>query len=170
MPSQFQFRVLPRQFSGLELLSPMHQVVTEHKPSECLCLTLFFFRTSLRTRKPRFQSNTKNPLASRRELSYKTPKRHNTLISMSVSEGSGVPNPPIPLGLNLEQAREIGRGNVIHQLQQNYQALFAEVTQMSNELREVLAHLRSDPGVGLSNRSGWVGFAFRSKLNGLETP
>jgi len=62
------------------------------------------------------------------------------------SEGSGVANPQNPLGLNLEQAMELGKGNAIHQLQQNYQALSAEVTQMSNELREVLAHLKSDPG------------------------
>jgi len=68
---------------------------------------------------------------------------------MSGLEGSGVPNPRIPLGLNLEQARELRRGNAIHQLQQNYQALSAEVTQMPTELREVLAHLRNDPGGGM---------------------
>jgi len=52
------------------------------------------------------------------------------------------------LGLSLEHARELGRDNVIHQLQQNYKALSAEVTQMSNELREVLTHLRGDLGGG----------------------
>jgi len=50
--------------------------------------------------------------------------------------------------LNLEQARELGRGNAIHQLQQNYQALSAEVNQITTDLREVLAHLREDPGGG----------------------
>jgi len=50
--------------------------------------------------------------------------------------------------LNLEQARELGRGNAIHQLQQNYQALSVEVNQITTDLREVLAHLREDPGGG----------------------
>jgi len=68
---------------------------------------------------------------------------------MSGSEGSEVPNPWIPLGLNLEQTRELGRGNAIHQLQQNYQALSVEVTQMSTELKDILAHLRNDPGGGM---------------------
>jgi len=67
---------------------------------------------------------------------------------MSGSEGGGDPNPRIPLGLNLEQARELGRGNAIHQLQQNYQVLLAEVNQITTDLREVLAHLREDPGGG----------------------
>jgi len=68
---------------------------------------------------------------------------------MSGSEGGGGPNPRIPSGLSLEQARELRRGNAIHQLQQNYQALSQEVTNMSTELREVLAHLRGGPGGGL---------------------
>ena len=67
---------------------------------------------------------------------------------MSGSKGSGVSNPWILFCLNLEQARELGRGNAIHQLQQNYQALSAEVTQMSTGLREILAHLREDLGGG----------------------
>jgi len=67
---------------------------------------------------------------------------------MSGSERSGVPNRWIPLGVNLEQAIELGSDNAIHQLQQNYQALSAEATQMSMDLREILAHLREDPGVG----------------------
>jgi len=67
---------------------------------------------------------------------------------MSGSDGSEAPNPRIPLGLNLEQARELGRGNAIHQLQQNYQALSNEVAQMSTNLREILAHLREDSGGG----------------------
>jgi len=67
---------------------------------------------------------------------------------MSESEGGEGPKPRIPSGLSLEQARELGRGNSIHQLQQNYQALSQEVTNMSTELREVLAHLRRDPGGG----------------------
>jgi len=54
---------------------------------------------------------------------------------MSGSEGSGAPNPRILLGLNLDQARELGRGNAIHQLQQNYQALSNEVAQMSTNLK-----------------------------------
>jgi len=44
------------------------------------------------------------------------------------SEGSGVSNPRIPLGVNLEQARELGMDNVIHQLYQNYPTLSAKVT------------------------------------------
>ena len=60
-----------------------------------------------------------------------------------------VPKPWIPLGLNRKQARELKRGNVIHQIQQNYQTLLVEVSQMSTELREVLAHLRNDPGGGM---------------------
>ena len=57
------------------------------------------------------------------------------------------------MGLSLEQARELGRGNAIHQLQQNYQALSAEVTQLSTDIREVLNHLREDPGGGGRGRS-----------------
>ena len=68
---------------------------------------------------------------------------------MSGSEGGGGPNPRIPSGLSLEQARELRRGNAIHQLQQNYKALSQEVTNMSTELIEVLPHLRGDPGGGL---------------------
>ena len=68
---------------------------------------------------------------------------------MSGSEGCGVPNPQIPLGLNLKEARELWRGNAIHQLQQNYQALSAEVTKMSTELREVLVYIRNDLGGGM---------------------
>jgi len=56
---------------------------------------------------------------------------------MSRSEGGGGPNPRVPLGLSLEQARELGRGHAIQQLQQNYQALSTEVTQLATELREV---------------------------------
>jgi len=67
---------------------------------------------------------------------------------MSGSEGGGVPNPQIPLGLNLEQAKELGRGNSIHQLEQNYQALSTEMNQITTDLREVLAHLREDRGGG----------------------
>ena len=116
---------------------------------------LFCLFTSLPTKKPCFQSNTKNPKASRRELSYKAPKTPQkqpqpTLISMFGSKRTGILNPRIPFGLNLEQARELGKGNTIHQLQQNYQALSAEVTQISNDLREVLAHLRPDLGGGMS--------------------
>jgi len=33
---------------------------------------------------------------------------------MSWQEESGIPTPWIPLGLNLEQAKELGRGNAIH--------------------------------------------------------
>ena len=65
---------------------------------------------------------------------------------MSDSEGSGIPNPRIPLGLNLEQARELGRGNAIHQLQQNYHGLSHKVAQISTNLIEILAYLREDPG------------------------
>ena len=67
---------------------------------------------------------------------------------MSGSEGGGVPSPRVPLGLSLEQARELERGHVIQQLQQNYQTLSTEVTQLATELREVLNHLREDPGGG----------------------
>ena len=70
------------------------------------------------------------------------------------SEGSGVSNLRVPLGLNLEQAHELGRGNAIHQLQQNYHALSNEVGQMSTDLREVLAHLRNDPGGGVRRTRG----------------
>ena len=73
---------------------------------------------------------------------------------MSRSEGSGVLNPRVPVGLDLEQARELGRGNAIHQLQQNYHALSNEVAQMLTDLREVLAHLRNDPGGGLRRTRG----------------
>ena len=65
---------------------------------------------------------------------------------MSGLDGGGGPNPQVPLGLSLEQARELGRGNTIHQLQQNYQVLTAEVAQLTTDLREVLTHLREDPG------------------------
>ena len=67
---------------------------------------------------------------------------------MSDLEGSGTPNPRIPLGLNLEQAREVGKGSAVHQLQQNFQALSNEGAKMSIDLREILAHLREDPGGG----------------------
>jgi len=72
---------------------------------------------------------------------------------MSGSEGSGAPNPRVPLGLSLEQAKELGRGHVIQQLQQNYQSLSTEVTQLATELREVLNHLREDPGGGGRRRT-----------------
>jgi len=35
---------------------------------------------------------------------------------MSGTSGYGVPNPQISLGLDLEQARELGRGNVLYEL------------------------------------------------------
>jgi len=60
---------------------------------------------------------------------------------MSGSENVGVPNPRVPLGLGLEQARELGKGNAIHQLQQNYQALSTEVAQLATDLQEILTHL-----------------------------
>jgi len=47
----------------------------------------------------------------------------------------------------LEQACELGRGNAIHQLQQNYQTS-NEVAQISTSLRKVLSHLRDDPSGG----------------------
>jgi len=71
---------------------------------------------------------------------------------MSGSEGNGGPNPGVPLGLSLKQARELGRGNAIHQLQQNYQALSAEVIQLTTGLREVLNHLKEDPSGGNGRR------------------
>ena len=58
------------------------------------------------------------------------------------SDGVGAPYPRVPLGLNLEQARELDRGNALYQLQQSYQTLSREVTHVSTGLREVLAHLR----------------------------
>ena len=58
------------------------------------------------------------------------------------------PSLRLPSGLSLEQARELGRGNVIHQLQQNYQTLSNEVAQITVDLRQVLTHLREDPGGG----------------------
>jgi len=64
------------------------------------------------------------------------------------SEGSGIPDLRVPLGLNLKQAHEPRRGNAIHQLQQNYHALSNEVAHISTDLREVLAHLREDLGGG----------------------
>jgi len=39
---------------------------------------------------------------------------------MSEQEESGSSSLRIPLELNLEQARELGRGNTIRQLQRNY--------------------------------------------------
>jgi len=83
-------------------------------------------------------------------INYKEPgtRQNSQPDPMSGSEGNGNPNPRIPLGLSLEQARELGRGNAIHQLQQNYQAFSAEVTQLTTDLREVLNHLREDPGGG----------------------
>ena len=72
---------------------------------------------------------------------------------MSGSEGNGGPNPRVPLGLSLEQTRELGKGNAIHQLQQNYQALSAEVTQLTTGLKQVLNHLKEDPGGGNGRRS-----------------
>ena len=111
--------------------------------------------TSFPIQKPRFQSTTKNPKAFRREHNHKEPgtPQNSQPDSMSGSEGNGNPNPRIPLGLSLEQARVLGRGNAIHQLQQNYQALSAEVTQLTTDLREVLNHLREDPGGGGRRRS-----------------
>jgi len=50
------------------------------------------------------------------------------------------------LGLNLEQARELGRVNAIHQLQQNHHALSNKVAQMLTDLREIPGHLREDLG------------------------
>jgi len=64
------------------------------------------------------------------------------------SENGGVPNPRVPLGLSLEQAKELGSGTAIHQLQQNYQALSIKVTQLAIDLREVLTYLREDPRGG----------------------
>jgi len=64
---------------------------------------------------------------------------------MSGSEDSRTPSQQVPLGLNLEQARELGRGNAIHQLQRNYQTLSQEVSNLSTQLGEVLAHLRGNP-------------------------
>jgi len=72
---------------------------------------------------------------------------------MSGSEGGGGPNPRVPLGLSLEQARELGRENAIHQLQQNYQVLSAEVRQLTSDLGEVLHHLREDLGRGGRRRT-----------------
>jgi len=40
---------------------------------------------------------------------------------MSGQDESGDFSPRIPQGLNLEQARELGKGNAIYQLQRNYQ-------------------------------------------------
>ena len=84
---------------------------------------------------------------------HKTPRTPQnqpqpTLISMSDSKNGGVLNPRVPLGLSLEQARELGRDNAIHQLQQNYQVLSTEVTKLATNLREVLTHLREGPGEG----------------------
>jgi len=67
---------------------------------------------------------------------------------MSRQEESGILTPWIRLGLNHEQAKELGRGNPIHKLQQNFHALSNEVAQLSIDLREVLAHLREDPEGG----------------------
>jgi len=72
---------------------------------------------------------------------------------MSGSEGGGGLSPRVPLGLSLEQARKLGRGNVIHQLQQNYYVLIADVTQLTTDLREVLTHLREDPSGGGRRRT-----------------
>jgi len=65
---------------------------------------------------------------------------------MSGSSGYGVPNPRISLGLDLEQAKELGRGHALHKLQLNFQSLSAEVPQVSTDLREVMAHLREGLG------------------------
>jgi len=50
------------------------------------------------------------------------------------------------LGLDLEQARELGRGHALYELQQNLQSLTAEVAQVSTDLRKILAHLREGSG------------------------
>ena len=60
------------------------------------------------------------------------------------SEESRVPNHRISLGLNLEQAFQLGTGNAVRQLWQNYHTLSNEVAQITNNLREALAHLRED--------------------------
>ena len=65
---------------------------------------------------------------------------------MSGSMRSGLPSPRISLGLDLEQARELGRGHALCELQQNFQSLTAEVAQVSTDLRKALAHLREGPG------------------------
>jgi len=63
----------------------------------------------------------KNPLTFRREPNHKntgTPQKQPLpTYPMSGSEGGGGPNPRAPLGLSLEQARELGRGHAIQQLQ-----------------------------------------------------
>ena len=49
--------------------------------------------------------------------------------------------PRVPRGLTLEEARELGRGNTILQLQK-------EVQTLSSSLAEILAKFREDPGGG----------------------
>ena len=71
-----------------------------------------------------------------------TEQPHPIQDFMSGHDESGNPPPRIPLGLNLEQACELGRGNAIHQLHENYQTLLNEVAQTSTSLWEVLTHLR----------------------------
>jgi len=108
------------------LLSLCIKVVSEHKPGECSWFALFSHLVSYP--KPTFPIKHKEPYNLQTHTHPQRTETTQTAIgirvkTMSGSKGGGIPNPRIPLGLNLEQARELGRGNAIHQLQQNYQVL-----------------------------------------------
>ena len=97
--------------------------------------------------------NTRNPIAIRSEPkpqnTRNSSKSATTYLNLHVRfRECRVPNPRVPLGLSLEEARELVRGNAIHQLLQNYQVLSIAVTQLATNLRDVLTHLREDPGGG----------------------
>jgi len=110
----------------------MHQSGIRALPGECVFVVLYFSY---------FLYHPENHVSNQTQRTLKLLEVNSTikhlnstkhplppLIYVSGSKGSGVQNPRIPLGLNLEQARELGRGNAIHQLQENYQALSARVT------------------------------------------
>ena len=58
-------------------------------------------------------------------------------------EDSNTPQPMVPRGLSLEQARELHRENAIHQLQQNFQTLSTEVATISTRLEVSLSQLKT---------------------------
>ena len=58
------------------------------------------------------------------------------------------PQPKVPRELRLEQAQELGRGNAIFQLHQNFETPSTNVATITTILREKLVSLRIDPGWG----------------------
>jgi len=76
---------------------------------------------------------------------------------MSRQEESHSPHPRIPYRLNLEHTRKLGRGNAIHQLQQDYDALATEISHMTTILDKVLVRLRDEPGGGGGRNQGLKG-------------